>query len=395
MGPQSLAVWCCCWLIAKHASAPLTAVVFCLSVCVGLSACRYVRTLLDAALSHPVSALCVDDVTGNIFVAAGPTIIVTDVNGACLATAVTTGAMVTALTFGRSRPWWDAQMVATGRDDGGVDVWSLEFPEPPPPTPSDDESGGDGNGSGDDGGEGEGGDGSGDAGAGAGAAESEGGAASGAGADDNAGAIDNDNGEDDDGGADDDNYLDDADNRRFQFLQHGYTSSFTLGRGSVLAPDSPMSGVSEATSGSYASSAQPVEGTSLGVGDSAGVEEFARAGIPGPVATGKVKPPGGGSAPRMRDLGAMGDDESSARDSRRDLYVETSIDAGNRERSPSGSSARSAGALNEFGLPLACSNAPMLLKHCRVLRGHKAPVTALCVSSYVRCGCRGALVLGQ
>ena len=63
---------------------------------------------------------------------------------------------------------------------------------------------------------------------------------------------------DDDGGADDDNYLDDADNRRFQFLQHGYTSSFTLGRGSVLAPDSPMSGVSEATSGSYASSAQPV-----------------------------------------------------------------------------------------------------------------------------------------
>lgn len=179
---------------------------------------QYVRTLLDGPLPHAVSALAIDDVTGNIGVAAGHMLLVTDVNGHALAVSYTppvdstadngdTGSAtltptaarvvhegsqagdgggggggggvtpevvhtptrgsatggagagagaggdgdddgdddddegaalpdprvcVTSMAFGFTEPWWDVQFVATGRDDGVVDLWALECRPPPP-----------------------------------------------------------------------------------------------------------------------------------------------------------------------------------------------------------------------------------------------------------------------
>lgn len=84
------------------------------------------RALLDAPLPHAVSCLSVVHDRGDIVVAAGPLVLVCDVNGRCLA-AVHAVTAVSAVVVPALPEWWNTSVLATGHADGSVRVWDVHL----------------------------------------------------------------------------------------------------------------------------------------------------------------------------------------------------------------------------------------------------------------------------
>jgi hypothetical protein len=84
------------------------------------------RALLGTPLPHAVSCLSFVHDRGDIIVAAGPLVLVCDVNGRCLG-AVHAGSRVSAVVVPALPEWWNTNVLATGHEDGAVRVWDVQL----------------------------------------------------------------------------------------------------------------------------------------------------------------------------------------------------------------------------------------------------------------------------
>ncbi|KAL4341446.1 hypothetical protein GQ457_08G021180 [Hibiscus cannabinus] len=91
-----------------------------------LSSLRFVRQLPE--FPAPVSAVCVNDLTGEIMTAAGTLLAVWSINGCCLAVISTTqipSDYILSVTSPTFSDWLDTNWYVTGHHDGAVKVWHM------------------------------------------------------------------------------------------------------------------------------------------------------------------------------------------------------------------------------------------------------------------------------
>ena len=86
----------------------------------------YVKTLLGRRLPFPVTQLAVSDTSGDILVAAGPLLVLCDVNGRVMAGKLT-GTPIASACLVEVREWFDGKTIVTGHLDGIVRVWRVQF----------------------------------------------------------------------------------------------------------------------------------------------------------------------------------------------------------------------------------------------------------------------------